>query len=70
MVKLQDMQDIEPYFRWREKYVAAKDPRSPFFGKVYDEFKYTKKVYNYYIHPQANCRAIHNTESSPHYPGS
>ena len=46
------MQDIEPYYRWREKYVANEDPNSPFFGKVYDEFRYTKKVYNYYIHPQ------------------
>ena len=46
------MQDIEPYYRWREKYIADKDPDSPFFGRVYDEFKYTKKVYNYYIHPQ------------------
>ena len=46
------MQDIEPYYRWREKYVANQDPNSPFFGRVYDEFRYTKKVYNYYIHPQ------------------
>lgn len=46
------MQDIEPYYRWRDKYVAANDVNSPFYKRVYDEFKYTKKVYNYYIHPQ------------------
>jgi len=46
------MQDIEPYYRWRDKYIAANDSHSPFYRRVYDEFKYTKKVYNYYIHPQ------------------
>ena len=46
------MQDIEPYYRWRDKYIANNDTNSPFYGRVYDEFKYTKKVYNYYIHPQ------------------
>jgi len=46
------MQDIEPYYRWRDRYIADNDTNSPFYGRVYDEFKYTKKVYNYYIHPQ------------------
>ena len=46
------MQDIEPYYRWRDKYIASNDSNSPFYKRVYDEFKYTKKVYNYYIHPQ------------------
>lgn len=46
------MHDIEPYFKWRDKYVAAQDRRSPFYGRQYSEFQYTQKVYNYYIHPQ------------------
>ncbi len=46
------MHDIEPYYRWRDKYVASHDHKSPFFGKTYDEFKYHKKIYNYFIHPQ------------------
>ncbi len=46
------MHDIEPYYRWRDDYVAAKDARSPFYGKVNSEFQFTNKVYNYYIHPQ------------------
>ncbi|MFT6337469.1 MAG: hypothetical protein ACJATI_004233 [Halioglobus sp.] len=46
------MHDIEPYFKWREYYVAAEDKESPFYGKVSDEFTYTNKVYNYFIHPQ------------------
>jgi len=46
------MHDIEPYYKWREYYVASEDERSPFFGRTYDEFKFTKKIYNYFIHPQ------------------
>ncbi len=46
------MHDIEPFYQWRDKYVASEDERSPFFGRVYDEFRFTKKVYNYFIHPQ------------------
>jgi hypothetical protein len=46
------MHDIEPYFKWRDEYVAADDKRSPFYGKTYDEFSFSTKVYNYYIHPQ------------------
>jgi hypothetical protein len=46
------MHDIEPYYRWREQYVAAEDNRSPFYGRVYDEFRFLNTVYNYYIHPQ------------------
>lgn len=46
------MHDIEPHYKWREYYVASKDERSPFFGRIYDEFKFTNKVYNYFIHPQ------------------
>ncbi|MCG8328887.1 MAG: hypothetical protein MI974_14440 [Chitinophagales bacterium] len=46
------MHDIEPYYRWREHYVAAEDEHSPFYGRIYDEFRFSNKVYNYYIHPQ------------------
>lgn len=46
------MHDIEPFYHWRDNYIAAEDERSPFFGRVYDEFRFTQTIYNYYIHPQ------------------
>ena len=46
------MHDIEPHFRWRDHYKAEQDERSPFYGREYDEFQYSQKIYNYYIHPQ------------------
>jgi hypothetical protein len=46
------MQDIEPYYSWRDLYVAAEDELSPFFGREYNEFVYSNTIYNYYIHPQ------------------
>ncbi len=46
------MHDIEPYYRWRDYYVASDDKNSPFYGRVYSELHYTEKIYNYYIHPQ------------------
>lgn len=46
------MHDIEPHFRWREYYTAEEDSRSPFAGRVYSEFEFTNKLYNFYIHPQ------------------
>ena len=46
------MHDLEPHFQWRDKYVASEDKRSPFHGRVYNEFAFTQKVYNYFIHPQ------------------
>jgi hypothetical protein len=46
------MHDIEPYFAWRNLYQAAKDKRSPFFGRNYSEFEYSQTIYNFYIHPQ------------------
>ena len=46
------MHDIEPHHLWRDRYVAAEDKRSPHYGRIYDEFRFTKLVYNYYIHPQ------------------
>jgi hypothetical protein len=46
------MHDIEPYFRWRDFYVAEEDDKSPFFEREYSEFTFSNKVYNFFIHPQ------------------
>lgn len=46
------MHDIEPFFRWRDLYVASEDERSPFFGRKYSEFYFSNKLYNFYLHPQ------------------
>jgi hypothetical protein len=46
------MHDIEPYFRWRDQYIAAEDSKSPFFRRKYNEFEYTHQLYNFYLHPQ------------------
>lgn len=46
------MHDIEPFYRWRDLYIASEDERSPFYQREYNEFYFTKQIYNYYIHPQ------------------
>jgi hypothetical protein len=46
------MQDIEPFYNWRDLYVASEDERSPFYEREYSEFVYSNTIYNYYIHPQ------------------
>ncbi|MBI9053193.1 MAG: hypothetical protein JEY96_05215 [Bacteroidales bacterium] len=46
------MHTIEPYYKWRNHYIASEDLRSPFFGTIYSEFEFTNKIYNYLIHPQ------------------
>ena len=46
------MQDIEPFYNWRDHYIASEDPLSPFFEREYNEFEYTSQIYNFYIHPQ------------------
>lgn len=46
------MHTIEPFFRWRDYYIADEDKLSPFYRRTYSEFEFDKKVYNYYIHPQ------------------
>ncbi|MEM8585553.1 MAG: hypothetical protein AAGF87_14835 [Bacteroidota bacterium] len=46
------MHDIEPHFRWRDRYTSENDPNSPFNGRKYSEFHFTNKVYNYLLHPQ------------------
>lgn len=46
------MHSIEPYYLWRDLYVAAKDPDSPFYQRQYSEFTFTNSIYNHLIHPQ------------------
>lgn len=46
------MQEIEPYFAWRDLYTASEDSKSPFYEREYSEFECSNTIYNYYIHPQ------------------
>lgn len=46
------MHTLEPFYNWRNFYVASEDPHSPFFEREYNEFQYHEKVYDHYIHPQ------------------
>ena len=46
------MQDIEPYYRWRDLYTSEEDELSPFYGREHSEFEYSNTIYNYFIHPQ------------------
>lgn len=46
------MHTIEPFFLWRDYYIAAEDKLSPFYKRKYSEFVFSQKVYNYLIHPQ------------------
>ena len=46
------MHEIEPYYRWRDDYIASEDPLSPFIDTKYNEFEFDKQIYNYLIHPQ------------------
>ncbi len=46
------MQDLEPYYNWRDDYIASEDELSPFYQTQYSEFYYDKQIYNYLIHPQ------------------
>lgn len=43
---------IEPYYSWRDFYIASEDELSPFFGREYSEFDFTHAIYDYLIHPQ------------------
>ncbi|MDQ3141699.1 MAG: hypothetical protein M3Q56_05570 [Bacteroidota bacterium] len=45
------MHDIEPFFNWRELYNSSEDENSPFFGREYNEFQYSNRIYNFLIHP-------------------
>jgi hypothetical protein len=46
------MHFIEPYFNWRHLYISSEDPKSVFYERVYSEFEFTNRIYNYLIHPQ------------------
>lgn len=46
------MESIEPYFNWRNLYIASEDPKSPFSGYQNSEVFFTDQIYNYLIHPQ------------------
>src|ERR1700753_3608111 len=46
------MHDIEPYYKWRDDYVASEDEYSPFYATEYSEFEFDKQVYNSLLHPQ------------------
>ena len=46
------MQDIEPYYNWRDYYIASEDEQSLFYEREYSEFEYTSAIYNFVIHPQ------------------
>ncbi len=46
------MQELEPFYRWRDIYQSENDSNSPFYGREYSEFEFTNQVYNYLIHPQ------------------
>lgn len=46
------MHEIEPYYLWRDDYIAAEDERSPFYNTEYSELYFDKQLYNYLIHPQ------------------
>lgn len=43
---------VEPYYHWRNLYIASQDDASPFYEREYSEFEFGNQVYNYYIHPQ------------------
>ncbi len=46
------MHEIEPYYQWRDYYIASEDELSPFYNRQYSEFEFRDKIYNYLIHPQ------------------
>lgn len=46
------MHAVEPYYHWRNLYIASEDKDSPFFGREYNEFEFENKIYNFLIHPQ------------------
>lgn len=46
------MHETEPFYSWRDDYIANEDSLSPFFGEEYNEFEFDKQVYNFLLHPQ------------------
>lgn len=52
LFKNNHVHSIEPYYTWRDLYVASEDSRSPFFNQQYSEFEFSNTIYDHYIHPQ------------------
>jgi hypothetical protein len=46
------MHYVEPYYQWRDYYIASDDSLSPFYEREYSEFEFSQQIYNYLIHPQ------------------
>ena len=46
------MHNLEPFYNWRQLYVAAEDERSPFYHYQNSEVYYEHAIYDHYIHPQ------------------
>lgn len=46
------MHAIEPFWNWRDLYMAEEDEYSPFFERAYSEFEFTHALYDHVIHPQ------------------
>ncbi|MFZ1702881.1 MAG: hypothetical protein WAT79_00965 [Saprospiraceae bacterium] len=46
------MHDIEPWYGWRDYYMAEEDKDSPFYKRDYNEFSFSNRIYDHYIHPQ------------------
>lgn len=46
------LHDLEPYYLWMPVYTASEDEHSPFYQRIYSEFHFDKKIYNFLIHPQ------------------
>ena len=46
------MHMVEPYYRWRNLYIASEDESSPFYGREYSEFEFENRIYNFLVHPQ------------------
>ena len=45
------MHQLEPYFNWKDRYLAESDERSPFFGRLHSQPAF-KTIYNYCLHPE------------------
>lgn len=43
------MHDIEPYYNWLKYYDASFDPRSPLYGKEYNNDLFQDTIYGYYM---------------------
>ncbi|MCD4774334.1 MAG: hypothetical protein K8R41_13225 [Bacteroidales bacterium] len=46
------MHTIEPFYSWRNLYIASNDKSSPFFNREYNAMECTNVIYDHYIHPQ------------------